>query len=88
MSKISNLTELARFVGKSPFSSRDKNVRQMAIKSLKQNYLPKSTKGKVSDLIDIVMIRSAQARRKGQARVIIDLDVFAPNNSRAVRLSI
>lgn len=88
MSKVTPLSELASFVGKSPLSSTDENVRQNARMSIKQNLMPKTARNKVSDLIDIVIVRSAQTRRKAQQRVEIDLDVFAPDSTRAVLLSV
>lgn len=86
MSNVTPLTKLANFVGKSPLSSEDRKTRNAAIKSLRESLEPRGTARKVSELIDIVMVRSARARRKGCARVNIDLDVFHPNNKRAISL--
>ncbi len=86
MSNVTSLTELAKFRAKSPFAAENERIRQEAIKSLRDSLEPRSSRLKVSELIDIVMVRSARARRRGQARVNIDIDVFSPNNRRAVQI--
>ncbi len=83
---VTPLTKLAKFVGKSPLSSDDEKTRRAALDSLRASLEPNISRKKISELIDIVMIRSARARRKGCARVNIDLDVFSPDNKRAVKL--
>ena len=86
MSNVTALSELAKFIGKSPLATGNLSERQAALRSLGESIAPRGTRQKVSDLIDIVMIRSARSRRQGRARVYIDLDVFAPDSTRAVDL--
>jgi len=88
MSDNSALTELASFVAKSPHASENPAVRRSAMNSLISNLEHQPIHRKVTDLLGTVMTLSARTRRMLQPRVNIDLDVFAPGNSRAVRLMI
>jgi hypothetical protein len=42
----------------------------------------------VGDLLGVVLVLSARARRMAQPEVGIDIDVFAPGGKRALRLTI
>ena len=86
MSEKSALTELAEFVAKSPLASDDISVRQAAINATVRDLVPLPKRRKVSDLLGTVLALSARTRRMVQPRVGIDLDVFAPNDTRAVVL--
>lgn len=84
MSNINALTELAKFVAKSPHASDSAIVRRRAMDSLKESVNPTPMHQKVTDLLGTVMALSARTRRVLQPKVEIDLDVFAPDNNRAV----
>lgn len=86
MSDTTALTDLARFIGQSQLAGDDaaawQGVRIKASAQLK----PKAAKRGVSDLLGVVLTMSARTRRSMLPKVEIDLDVFAPDGSRAVRL--
>jgi hypothetical protein len=85
MSDTTALTDLARFIGQSQLAGDD----AAAIESAGGGRLqlkPKAAKRGVSDLLGVVLTLSARTRRTMMPRVEIDLDVFAPDGTRAVRL--
>ncbi len=86
MSDNGALKELASFAAKSPHASDNPAVRRSAMNTLITNLDHQPIHRKVTDLLGTVMALSARTRRMLQPRVDIDLDVFAPGNSRAVRL--
>lgn len=47
---------------------------------------PRSPRPRVAELLGVVMAMSSRSRRTTRAAVQIDLDVFAPDGRRAVRL--
>lgn len=87
MSDTTALTDLARFIGQSQLAGDDAAAWQAAgaAKSTAQ-LKPKAAKRSVSDLLGVVLTLSARTRRSMLPRVDIDLDVFAPDGSRAVRI--
>lgn len=85
MSDTSALSELAKFVAKSPLANQDVRIRRQATDALAASILPES-RPKVTDLLGIVMALSSRTRRMVQSRVDVDVDVFAPNNRRAIQL--
>lgn len=84
MSNITALSDLAKFVAKSPLASQDENVRKAAINELVAGISPKVATRRSTDLLGVVMALSARTRRIVQPKVDIDLDVFGPNGKRAV----
>jgi hypothetical protein len=86
MSELSNLGELARFIGQSHLSSADPAVRRRALNALALSFSPRPARRGVSDLLAAVLALSARTRRSVLPRVQIELDVFAPGGKRAVRV--
>ena len=85
MSDTSSLTQLARFVGESALSSSDAGERRRAVNALTSSIAP-GRRRSVGDLLGVVLALSARTRRMVLPEVGIDLDVFAPDGGRAVRL--
>lgn len=88
MSDTTPLTDLANFVAKSPLVSQDEFEHRVAVNAVVDNLSPRPAHQKVTDLLGIVMALSARTRRMVQSPVEVDLDVFSPNNTRAVKLRI
>ena len=86
MSELSNLSELARFVGRSRLASQDAMQRHRVVAGIAQSLEPRSQRRSVGELLGVVMVLSARTRRMVNPRVAIDLDVFSPGGGRAVRL--
>ena len=86
MSDTSSLTELARFVGQSALASDDRMVRQRTINAITGRLNPRPQRRGVSDLLAVVLVLSARTRRLVLPPVTVDLDVFSPDGTRAVRL--
>lgn len=86
MSDTSNLTQLARFAGQSPLSASDPRERRRTVEAIASGLAPKLQRRGVGDLLGVVLALSARTRRMVLPRVEIDLDVFAPNGARAVRV--
>ena len=87
MSDTTALTDLARFIGQSQLAGDDAAAWQAAAAAKSTQQLkPKVAKRSVSDLLGVVLTLSARTRRAMLPRVEIDLDVFAPDGSRAVRI--
>lgn len=84
MSENTALSDLAKFVGRSPLASEDMAVRNRALAGITQRMLPR--KRSVADLLGVVLALSSRTRRMVQEPVGIDLDVFAPGGARAVIL--
>jgi len=85
MSDTSSLTELAQFVGQSKLNSESAVERRRAINSLTAGLYARPRHG-VGELLAVVLALSARTRRVVMPHVDIDIDVFAPNGDRAVRL--
>lgn len=85
MSEKTALTELASFLGRSPVAAEDLAARNRVLAGMTNRLLGK--KRSVGDLLGIVLVLSARARRVAQPSVNIDIDVFAPGGKRAVRMS-
>ena len=88
MSNKSALTELAEFVSKSPLASEDASVRRAAMNSIRESFEHRPMHKRVTDLLGAVMVLSARTRRIVQPRATVDIDVFSPQNGRAVVLSL
>ena len=86
MSETSSLSELARFVGQSALASEDAVVRRQAVNAMVTRFNPGLKRRGVGDLLGVVMALSARTRRMLMPHGEIDLDVFAPNGARAVRV--
>ena len=88
MSETSSLTELARFVGQSSLASEDAVVRRQAVNAMVTRLNPNLKRRGVGDLLGVVMALSARTRRMLMPQVGIELDVFGPDGSRAVRVTL
>lgn len=86
MSETTALTELARFIGQSQLAGDDAVAWQAAAQGVSPLVKPKAAKRSVSDLLGVVLTLSARTRRSMLPKVQIDLDVFAPDGRRAVRI--
>lgn len=87
MSDTSSLSDLARFIGQSGVIASDAGANRRAVNDI-INHLSnrKPQKQRVSDLLGVVLTLSARTRRMIMPKVEIDLDVFAPGGTRAVRI--
>jgi hypothetical protein len=88
MSETSSLTELARFIGQSSLASEDAVVRRQAVNAMVTRFNPNLKRRGVGDLLGVVMALSARTRRMLMPQVGIELDVFGPDGSRAVRVTL
>ncbi len=88
MSETSSLTELARFVGQSALSSEDAVLRRQAVNAMVSRFSPGMKRRGVGELLAVVMALSARTRRMLMPHVEIEIDVFAPNGGRAVRITL
>lgn len=86
MSDTSSLTQLARFVGQSALSSSNPGEYRRTIDAIAGNLAPRLQARSVGDLLGAVLALSARTRRMVMPPAFIDLDVFAPDGRRAVRL--
>lgn len=86
MSDTTSLTQLARFIGQSPLSSDDPQQRANTVEAIASNLAPKLHRRGVGDLLGVVLALSARTRRMVMPHTEIDLDVFTPNGTRAVRV--
>lgn len=86
MSETSSLSELARFVGRSALAADDQIERAEAVNAIVVRLNSGLKRRNVSDLLGVVLALSARTRRMLMPHVEIDLDVFGPNGSRAVRV--
>lgn len=87
MSDINALSRLARFRASSPLAHEDAAIADQALRDLVRSLEPqRPVRRRVSDLLSIVLALSARTRRMVLPHVRVDVDVFAPNGSRAVRL--
>ena len=86
MSDTSSLVQLARFVGRSALSDENDNARRRLVNDMGARLAPPPRRS-VSELLGVVLALSARTRRTVMPPVFIELDVFAPDGSRAVRLS-
>ncbi|MCS6760222.1 MAG: hypothetical protein MO852_15800 [Candidatus Devosia euplotis] len=86
MSDHTALTELANFVGRSSLLSEDVAVRNRALAGIAGRMLPR--KRGVGDLLSVVLTVSTRTRRMVRDPVSVDIDVFAPGGTRAVRLNL
>ncbi|HHY49065.1 MAG TPA: hypothetical protein GYA10_04895 [Alphaproteobacteria bacterium] len=85
MSDTSSLTQLARFIGQSALSSGNEAERRRAVNAIVARLQPPPRRS-VGELLGAVLALSARTRRMRMPRIAIELDVFAPDGARAVRL--
>lgn len=85
MSDRSALSELARFIGQSRLGA-DAVGNRVAVDAIARRLGPRPVRRKVADLLGVVLTLSARSRRTMMPKVDIQLDVFSPDGSRAVRL--
>lgn len=83
MSEFSSLSELARFLGQSSSSA---SAGARAVNDIGGRLRQPPQRQKVSDLLAVVLTLSARTRRMVMPRAEIELDVFAPDGTRAVRM--
>ncbi|WDR05694.1 hypothetical protein PSQ90_15775 [Devosia rhodophyticola] len=88
MSEVTALTELANFVGKSTLTSEDATQRRRTMNEIISRLQPRPVRRTVGDLLGAVLALSARTRRHGRPRTQVDIDVFAPNGKRAVRMKL
>ena len=86
MSDTSSLSQLARFIGQSALTSADPAERRQAVNAMTAGLAPRPQRRNVGDLLGVVLALSARTRRMVLPAVRVDLDVFAPDGSRAVRV--
>lgn len=87
MSNETALLELARFIGQSRLSTEDAVARLGTANAIAGRLHVRPAKRGVADLLGVVLTLSARTRRAALPKVDIDLDVFAPDGRRAVRLT-
>jgi hypothetical protein len=83
MSDLRTMRELAELASQSAPGAEPK----FAINSKGLTTSLRPARPRVADLLGLVMILSARTRRMVRDPVEIDLDVFAPNGQRAVRMT-
>lgn len=81
----SSLTQLAKFIGQSTLTTADPADRNRALAAMAGNLAHKPRRS-VGELLGVVLALSARTRRMVLPQVTIDLDVFGPSGSRAVRV--
>lgn len=87
MSNTKALTQLANFRPRSPLASDDKATCDEALRQLIRSLEPsRPVRRRVADLLSVVLALSARTRRMVMPRVKVDVDVFSPNGTRAVRV--
>jgi hypothetical protein len=86
MSDTSSLSQLARFIGHSTLSSSDPAEYRRAIDAITGNLAPRLQRRSVGELLGVVLALSARTRRMVMPQTAIDIDVFAPDGRRAVKL--
>ena len=87
MSETSSLTELAQFVGSSRLNAEDPQVRQRAVSSIAACLGAEAAAAqRHRSCWGWCWSCPARTRRVVLPRVEIDVDVFAPDGTRAVRL--
>jgi hypothetical protein len=75
-----SLTQLATFIGQSAAPQDGK------VSGISDTLARKPQRRGVGDLLGVVLALSARTRRMVMPQVGIELDVFAPNGARAVRV--
>jgi hypothetical protein len=86
MSEYSTLSELARFIGRSELAADDAATRRRVVESIATRLEPRPAHRRIADLLGVVLTLSARTRRMALPHVGIELDVFAPDGGRAVRI--
>jgi hypothetical protein len=80
MSDMTSLTQLANYMGQAAGPSEERSG------SSSGNLMRKAQRRSIVELLGVVLTLSARTRRMVMPQVLIDLDVFAPNGARAVRV--
>jgi hypothetical protein len=87
MSDTSSLSQLASFVGQSALSGPDPKDRARALDAIAGNLALRPRRG-VGELLGAVLALSARTRRMVMPHVSIEMDVFAPDGARAVKIAL
>lgn len=87
MSDTSSLIQLARFVGRSALSDEDETARTRLVNDMSARLAPRPRRS-VSDLLGVVLALSARTRRTVMPPAFVDIDVFTPDGTRAVRMNL
>ena len=87
MSDMSNLSQLARFVGQSALFSSSQAAHARSMNGIAARLMQRHRPG-VTELLGVVLALSARTRRTVLPHVTVELDVFAPHGERAVNLSL
>ena len=88
MSDMSNLSELVQFIGQPALRAQEPVSGRASSNALAARLVPRVQRRGVGDLLGAVLALSARTRRMILPIVDIELDVFAPNGSRAVRMTL
>ena len=83
-----SLTELARFASPSKLSADDLALRRRTIEAISVGLKPSLQRRGVGDLLGVVLVLSARTRRMVMPRANIDIDVFSPSGTRALRMTL
>ena len=86
MSETQSLSDLARFAGQSALTTEPPQDRQRRITALAAGFRNRPQYRGVADLLGVVLTLSARTRRLALPKADVDIDVFTPDGSRAVRL--
>ncbi len=86
MNDTSSLVELAEFAGLTVQPDEPAKPVRKPLATLTAQLGRNPQRRTVSELLGIVLVLSARTRRAAMPRTRIDLDVFRPDGSRAVRI--
>jgi len=86
MSEHSTLSQLASFIGRSELAADDPATRQRVVDSIAARLQPRPAHRRIADLLGVVLTLSARTKRMAMPQVGIELDVFGPAGTRAVRI--
>jgi len=86
MSDTSPLMELASFSGKSELAASEPKIRRRTLSAISGRLLAKPQRRTVGELLAVVLVLSARTRRLVLPATRVDIDVFTPKGTRAVRL--
>ncbi len=87
MSTNSTLADLAKFVARSEGGPAGTNGFWQAWRNVSETARQRPPATRVTDLLGVVMALSARTQRALAPGCVVELDVFAPDGRRAVRLS-
>jgi len=87
MSTTSTLADLAKFVARSEGKPADPRGFWRAFRHVSETAHQRPGASRVADLLGVVMALSSRTQRSLAPKSVVELDVFAPDGKRAVRLS-